>query len=395
MPAMGKSGPFPADSRAFMRLAAMASDAPLLFVPIGDNAARPFGMDAKVRACRLATNAGFECADAPVAGRAALLADMGFAWDPVWLKEMRSRPHAMLTLGGKPVLIHVPEDSNPAAAVAALGDDGDLEGYDRQAAETAELTNTALRKRERPFVLPLDPNDPEPVERAAYDAAYKGVTDALTLYLWRKPAFYLTRWAARAGLAPNVITLIGAILCLLAFVLFWRGEYWLGILSGFVFMVLDTVDGKLARCTGASSKWGNVFDHGIDLVHPPFWWWAWEHGLAAYGLPLEPVYATMVLWVIVGGYVAQRAIEGLSIKRFDGMEIHVWRPLDSRFRLITARRNPNMVILAAALLFGRPDTGLVLVAWWTLISLIFHAVRLAQMTERKARGAKVVSWLEA
>jgi len=103
----------------------------------------------------------------------------------------------------------------------------------------------------------------------------------------------------------------------------------------------------------------------------------------------------MVLWVIVGGYVAQRIIEGLSIKRFGGLEIHVWRPIDSKFRLITARRNPNVVILVAALLFQRPDTGLVLVAWWTLISLIFHAVRLAQMTERKARGQRIVSWLEA
>ena len=166
-------------------------------------------------------------------------------------------------------------------------------------------------------------------------------------------------------------------------------------LRSLVGMVLDTVDGKLARCTGASSKWGNVFDHGIDLVHPPFWWWAWLHGLAAYGQPLEPVYATMVLWVIIGGYVAQRVIEGISIQRFGGMEIHVWRQLDSRFRLITARRNPNMVILAAAMLFRRPDTGLVLVAWWTLISLIFHAVRLAQMTERQARGGKITSWLEA
>ncbi|MFL6763743.1 MAG: CDP-alcohol phosphatidyltransferase family protein, partial [Sphingomicrobium sp.] len=259
---------------------------------------------------------------------------------------------------------------------------------------TTELANTALRKRERPFILPLYPSDPEPVERAAYDAAYKGITDALTLYLWRRPAFYLTRWAARAGLSPNFVTLIGAILCVLAFVLFWRGEYWWGVLSGFVFMILDTVDGKLARCTGASSKWGNVFDHGIDLVHPPFWWWAWLHGLAAYGRPLEPFIATMVLWLIIGGYVAQRIIEGLSIKRFGGMEIHVWQLLDSRFRLITARRNPNMVILVGALLFGRPDTGLELVAWWTLISLIFHAVRLAQMTELQARGAKIVSWLE-
>jgi phosphatidylglycerophosphate synthase len=242
-------------------------------------------------------------------------------------------------------------------------------------------------------VLPLDPNDPEPVERAAYDAAYKGVTDALTLYLWRKPAFYLTRWAARAGLSPNFITAIGAVLCLLAFILFWRGEYWWGVLSGFGFMVLDTVDGKLARCTGASSKWGNVFDHGIDLVHPPFWWWAWLHGLAVYGRPLAPVYATMVLWTIVGGYIAQRAIEGLSIKRFGGMEIHVWRPLDSRFRLITARRNPNMAILTGSLLFARPDAGFELVAWWTIASLIFHAVRLAQANERATRGEPVESWL--
>ena len=373
----------------------MANDLRMLFVPVGDNAAHPFGMHARDRACRLATNAGFECAEDAQPGRHALLASMAYGWDPAWLKEMRNRPRTALTLGGKPVMVHVPEGENAANATAIFESGTPPEGYEILAAETAELTNNALRKRERPFVLPLDPNDPEPVERAAYDAAYKGVTDALTLYLWRKPAFYLTRWAARAGLTPNFITLIGAILCVLAFVQFWRGQYWFGILSGFIFMVLDTVDGKLARCTGASSKWGNAFDHGIDLIHPPFWWWAWEHGLAAYGQPLEPVYATMVLWVIVGGYVAQRVIEGLSIQRFNGMEIHVWRRIDSRFRLITARRNPNMVILVAALILQRPDTGLVLVAWWTLISLIFHAVRLAQMTERQARGAKIVSWLEA
>jgi hypothetical protein len=63
----------------------MASETPLLFVPIGDNAGRPFGMAARERACRLAANAGFECADAVVSGRAALLAMMDYAWDPAWL----------------------------------------------------------------------------------------------------------------------------------------------------------------------------------------------------------------------------------------------------------------------------------------------------------------------
>ena len=371
----------------------MASEPPLLFVPVGRNAARPFGMDARERACRLAANAGLECADAPVEGRAVLLASLRYAWDPAWLKAMRGRPGTMLTLVGEPVMAHVEAGENVAAAAAGLEDHQPVAGYELLPAETAELSYAELRKRERPFVMLLDADDPEPVERAAYDAAYKGVTDALTLYLWRKPAFYLTRWAARAGLSPNLVTLVGAILCVLAFVLFWRVEYWWGVLAGFIFMVLDTVDGKLARVTGASSKWGEVFDHGIDLVHPPFWYWAWEHGLAAYGRPLEPIYATMLLWAIVGGYIAQRLIEGIFMRRFGGMHIHVWERIDSQFRLVTARRNPNMVILVAALLIARPDVGIKLVALWTIVSLIFHAVRLAQATVQAEQGKPVTSWL--
>src|SRR4051794_29775332 len=321
------------------------ADQPILFVPVGFNPARAFGMDARERACRLATNAGYECADSPDDRQAALLANMAFAWDPAWLRAMRERPRTVLTSAGNIVMAHVPAGEDAATVMTAIEAGRNWGGCERLDSDTAQLNYSELRKRERPFVLPLDPNDPEPVERAAYDAAYKGVTDLLTLYLWRRPAFYLTRWAARAGMSPNLVTLVGGILCLLALYLFWRGEYWWGTLSGFIFMVLDTVDGKLARVTGASSKWGEVFDHGIDLIHPPFWWWAWEHGLAAYGRALEPLVVTMVLWAIIGGYIAQRIIEGLFIKRFNGMHIHVWKRIDSRFRLITARRNPNMVIL--------------------------------------------------
>jgi hypothetical protein len=72
----------------------------------------------------------------------------------------------------------------------------------------------------------------------------------------------------------------------------------------------------------------------------------------------------------------------------------VWQRIDSRFRLITARRNPNMVILVGALLFARPDVGLELVALWTLLSLIFHAVRLAQAKSRAERGIPIKSWLD-
>jgi phosphatidylglycerophosphate synthase len=375
----------------------MSSATPLLFVPVGNNSARLFGMDARSRACRLATNAGFECREAGEGtqdDRGALIASLDFAWDPAWLDEIAGRASSVLTLGGRPVLAHVPAGADLAAAAEALarGDISGLRGLQAIESETAELSYRKLRKRDRPFVMPLDPANPDAVERAAYDASYKGVTDALTLYLWRRPAFYLTRWAAQAGLTPNMVTAVGAVFCLLAFWLFWEGHYWLGIASGFVFMVLDTVDGKLARCTGTSSYWGNIFDHGIDLIHPIFWWGAWLHGLEAYGRPVEPIYATMLIWAIVGGYVAQRLIEGVFLRRH-GMHIHVWERIDSQFRLITARRNPNMVILFVALLFGRPDVGIELLALWTIVSLIFHAVRLAQATVQSEQGGRVVSWL--
>lgn len=372
----------------------MATQPKPIFVPIGTNEAQLFGMDVRSRACRLAENAGLTCANEPPASSNVVLGNIAFAWDPAWLREISRRPGTILTFRDQPVLANVAAGQDANALVRAMsGQGGSLDGFEQIDSETAELSYSELRKRERPFVMPVNRENAMAVEKAAYDAAYKGVTDILTLYLWRKPAFHLTRWAAQAGLTPNMVTMIGAMFCVLAFYLFWIGSFWLGVASGFVFMVLDTVDGKLARCTGSSSKWGNVFDHGIDLIHPPFWWWAWIHGLSAYGTPIEPVYSVMLLWAIIGGYVAQRLIEGIFMRRFGRMHIHVWQPIDSRFRLITARRNPNMVILVVALLFQRPDVGIELVALWTLVSLIFHAVRLAQASAAHDRGEPIVSWL--
>jgi phosphatidylglycerophosphate synthase len=308
------------------------------------------------------------------------------------LRHVASRPGTVVTLAGRPVLAHL--DQGDAPAVAAMREGAGYDGANAIRAEQgADLHDATLRKREIPFVMPLRADTARLVERAAYDGAYKGVTDILTLYLWRRLAFHLTRWAAMAGISPNLVTTVGAAFCVAAFFLFWHGDYWAGVAAGFSFMVLDTVDGKLARCTGTSSRWGHVFDHGVDLIHPPFWWVAWGVGLDDYGTPLPAGMLASVLTVILVGYIVQRGIEGVFMRRFGGIHIHVWRPVDSWFRLITARRNPNMVILVAALLFRRPDIGLILVAGWTALSLVFHAVRLAQALIEAARGRPVVSWL--
>ena len=160
------------------------------------------------------------------------------------------------------------------------------------------------------------------------------------------PAFHATRFCIRFALSPNMVTWASLFFVLLALWAFWQGHYLSGLAAGWLMTFLDTVDGKLARITLTASKFGNALDHGIDLVHPPFWYVAWCLGLAATPLALSNELFYGALAVILGGYLVQRVMEGLSILLFK-IEIHVWRPIDTLFRQVTARRNPNLVLLTA------------------------------------------------
>src|SRR3546814_13766389 len=97
-----------------------------------------------------------------------------------------------------------------------------------------------------------------------------------------------------------------------------------GLVAAYAMTFLDTVDGKLARVTLTPSPIANVFDHGIDLVHPPSCWWAWIVGLAhaASYLPASD----LVLGAIVGGYILPRIEEGLitRLSKIQFGRLSVW-----------------------------------------------------------------------
>lgn len=359
---------------------------------IGTSNVSVWGLSTAERIRRMVAKKGV-LAPTPSEADIVLLVNAGFVFDPQWLDRMIAQPGMVLTVGNSPVIACV-EPGNSVDLIAAAMAEGNIPPQltPFRAEDNRVFYNKVLRKREEPFLLELTLANARLAERLSYAASYKGVTDILTKYLWRGLAFHLTRLAAAIGLSPNMVTLIGAIFCVVATICFWHGDYWAGIAAGFVFMVLDTVDGKLARCTITSSYWGNVFDHGMDIVHPPFWWWAWAAGLGTWGLALTPHVFALVMIAIIGGYVVQRLIEGVFIKWL-GLEIHVWRKFDSDFRLITARRNPNMVILIASLLPARPDWGIIAVAWWTVISLLVHAIRLAQALASRRTHGRLTSWL--
>ena len=255
------------------------------------------------------------------------------------------------------------------------------------AATLAGQHNIDLRKKHAPLLIPA--TERRTIEKALFDDSYKGVTDLVTKHVWPRLALPATRWCARRGLTPNQVTLASAVLVGVAFWLFWNGQFGLGIAAAWAMTFLDTVDGKLARVTLKSSPFGNIFDHGIDLIHPPFWYWAWAVGLAASGVALDD--GGWTLGIIVAGYILQRGEEALFLQLF-GMHIHIWRRFDSLFRQITARRNPNMLILMVATAVGAPREGLIAVAVWTVLCFLIHLVRIGQALAARRTGP-LSSWL--
>jgi len=257
--------------------------------------------------------------------------------------------------------------------------------------------NKALRKNEPPYALSIHETPVVDIMRRQFASSYKGITDFVTKWVWPVPAFYVTRACAALKLTPNMVTTVGLVLTFAAMYYFWHGQWALGFLSGWLMTFLDTVDGKLARTTMTYSWWGNIYDHGIDLIHPPFWYFAWFVGLGGSFVWPEIMsdYMTLAMAAILVGYVVDRIIEGIFIAQH-GFHIHVWRPINSAMRFITARRNPNMFIfmMFIVLMPWLPDAGrwgFYAVAIWTWVCIVFNiAVVLVGTTSRKP----VQSWMD-
>lgn len=248
-----------------------------------------------------------------------------------------------------------------------------------------------LRKIESPYLLPITEENREKLEKRLFSGSYKGVTDLVTKWIWPWPAQRATRFCVRKGITPNQVTSLSLALVFIAGLLFLNGFFAPGLAAAWVMTFLDTVDGKLARVTVNSSTFGHIFDHAIDLISPPFWYLAWGLGLASWqpGIPLS---LKAAFWMIFIGYITGRLAEGIFKKFLEPSGIFCWRPIDSYFRLITGRRNPNLILLTLGLLAGRPDLGLLAVALWTVVSSIFLVVRLIMGFHTHMSAGPLRSW---
>lgn len=141
---------------------------------------------------------------------------------------------------------------------------------------------------------------------------------------------------ARTGVTPNQITLIGFLANVAAAILVGFGFFVAGAVVMLLGGVLDLIDGALARLTGRSTAFGEVFDAVMDR---------YSEGVILFGL---------LIWELNHGHMVESAlifatVTGSFLVSYTRARAEVIR-MDVKEGLFT--RAERVALLALALLFS-------------------------------------------
>lgn len=228
------------------------------------------------------------------------------------------------------------------------------------------------------------------VERFLFWSNYKGSTDFFTKYVYPPLVWAMVPPLARARVHPNTVTIISIILTLLAVPLAAAGHFWWSFACAYGMSVLDSVDGKLARLTFTDSAIGNVLDHGLDIVHPPFWYFGWAAGLlggwaaTSFESPLW-----QAAWVMLALYILDRLILAVYRAKYK-RGLHTHAPMDAFVRTFISRRNINLPLFTVAYAIGFATEAFYLIVVWQAATCAYHGLRTAWILviEDKARQVR-------
>ena len=246
----------------------------------------------------------------------------------------------------------------------------------------------SLRLTLRAFAVRLgEPGQVRAVENLMFRRTFKGVIDAVAKYGYYHIVRSITRVLARTALTPNLLTLSSIIGIWAAVPSFAAGLLGAGVVAAWAGVILDSVDGKLARLTLHLSDAMGALEHVTAAVGLVLWFaalgWHFTGGGLLRGGPLA-----MATWALIAACVLDKMVSGLFRRQF-GRELFDYRPIDAVFHLVAARRNAHLLLLSLGVLAGRAELAFVGMAAWMVITLVFHLVRWSWAT--LAREADAVA----
>jgi phosphatidylglycerophosphate synthase len=227
-----------------------------------------------------------------------------------------------------------------------------------------------MRRRVRPLCFPAPSEQNHRLaERIILDSAQKGTLD-LPAYLHAPIETGIISLLCKTRITPNQITIAGFIIgcsATAAFVVGWIG---LGILAALLFGIVDGLDGKQSRVKIETTERGK-WEHHLDYLIENSWWAAIAFHLWRSGQYPNAFY---FLALLIGSHLLDEFAKRRA-KLAKGRLLDDVTPFDRAFRLIAARRNVYVWILACGFLLNAFPQSYAVICSWAAFSAAVHLVR--------------------
>jgi len=228
----------------------------------------------------------------------------------------------------------------------------------------------SMRRHVRPlsFRVPLE-QDRRLAERIILNSAQKGTLD-LPAYLHAPIETGIISLLCKTRITPNQITIAGLVIGCSATAAFAVGRVGLGILAALIFGIVDGLDGKQSRVKIETTERGK-WEHHLDYLIENSWWTAIAFHLWRSG-QLPNVFYFFAL--LVGSHLLDEFAKRRA-KMEAGRLLDDLTPFDRAFRLIAARRNVYVWILACGFLLNAFPQSYAIICGWATVSAAVHLVR--------------------
>jgi phosphatidylglycerophosphate synthase len=230
----------------------------------------------------------------------------------------------------------------------------------------------SMRRHVRPLCFPAPrPQERRLAERIILDAAQKGTLD-LPAYVHAPIETAIVAVLCKTRITPNQVTITGFIIGCAATAAFVFGHVGVGLLAALAFGVVDGLDGKLSRVKVETTERGK-WEHHLDYLIENSWWTATAFHLWQSAQLRSAFY---FLALLVGSHLLDEFVKRRA-KIATGRLLDDVAPFDRAFRLISARRNVYVWVLAGGLLLGAFPQSYAIICGWAAVSATVHLMRSA------------------
>jgi len=228
----------------------------------------------------------------------------------------------------------------------------------------------SMRRHVRPFCFPAPAEQNRRLaERIILDSAQNGTLD-LPACFHAPIETAIISLLCKTRITPNQITIAGFIIGCSATAAFVLGRVGLGIVAALTFGIIDGLDGKQSRVKIETTEHGK-WEHHLDYVIENSWWLAIAFHLWRSGQFPNVFYFFALL---VGSHLLDEFAKRRA-KMATGRLLDDIAPFDRAFRLIAARRNVYVWMLAAGFLLGAFPQSYAIICGWAAVSAAVHLTR--------------------